>query len=84
MLNWQWLGVFLLMILTDMVWAVYIRRSAQGKAFSSALAAMVLLLSGGYVVVSYTADHWMLIPAALGSFVGTYITVRFDTRKERP
>lgn len=74
--------VFLMMMMTDMFWAIYLRRAAQGKPFMAASMASILLLLGGYVVIAYTEDRMMLIPAALGAFVGTYITVWWDKEKK--
>jgi hypothetical protein len=76
----KWIVVFVLMLVTDVVWTVYIRRVGQGHALQSAVMATALLAMGGFVVVSYTENHWMLIPACLGSFVGTYFTVRWEKR----
>jgi hypothetical protein len=73
---------FLALALTDVCWAVYVDRVKEHKAFSSALWAVALFISGGVAVISYTTNHWLLIPAGLGAFVGTYAGVWWNRRKE--
>lgn len=71
------------MIVVDILWVYYIRRSGQGKAAGAASFATLILLCGSFVTISYTSDHRMVIPAAIGSFIGTYLAVRLDTRHPR-
>ncbi|MFA6365497.1 MAG: hypothetical protein WCW78_03810 [Candidatus Paceibacterota bacterium] len=68
-------------VLSDMLWAFYIRRSNDGKALSAALFSSAIILSGGLVVVAYVENNWYLLPAALGAFIGTFISIQFDKRK---
>lgn len=79
----QILIVFLMMLATDILWTFYIRRTNEGRALQAATMSLFLMLIGGFVVVSYTENHWMLLPAAGGSFLGTYITVRWETRTKK-
>ena len=77
------IAAFLLTAFTEVLWVLWIRRTATGKAFSSAVFGSLLWLMGAGVVLSYVANKWMLIPAVLGSFVGGYITIKIDSRKKR-
>jgi hypothetical protein len=74
--------VFLGAGLTDVVWVLYIRRAGEGKAVSAGFLSMLIILFGAYITIEYVGNHWYLLPAVLGAFVGTYLTVVFDKRKK--
>lgn len=74
--------VFVAMAATDSLWAVYIRRTNEGRALAAGLLAAALLVLGGVVIVYYTADHKMLLVAGAGAFCGTFLTVKHDSRKK--
>ena len=73
--------VFLATAFENVLWAIYIRRTGQGAAFQSALLSMAILIIGGLVIKSYVDNIYFLIPSGLGAFVGHYITVKIDSRK---
>ena len=70
-----YLAVFTVAAANDVVWTRYIAAVGARKAAPAGMWAMGTLLLGAFGIVSYTADHWALIPAALGCFAGTYLTV---------
>ncbi len=71
------LGVFAAYVLVDGLYAYYtlavVKRSAIAAATTGA--AMHFLLALG--VISYIKNYYYIIPLALGSWLGTYIVVRF-------
>ena len=73
--------VFLGAGLADVVWALYIRRAGEGKAASAGFLAALIILFGAYITIEYVENHWYLIPAVVGAFVGTYITVVLDKKR---
>jgi hypothetical protein len=73
--------VFFSAVGLDALWALYIRRSSQGKALAAASCAAVLLGLGAFNAISYLDNHWMLVPAMSGAFVGTYGTLRWERRR---
>ena len=86
MLDINWLEVLLIFFATtfsDILWVFYIRRTGEGKALSAAFFSSILVLVGGLVIVAYVGNQWYLIPAALGAFVGTILTIKFDLREKR-
>jgi hypothetical protein len=70
------LYVFGAMLLTDYLWARYIKHTAKGEAVQSALHAMALLLCTALVTIAYVHDPRLIVPAVLGAGVGTYMGVR--------
>jgi|GEM_PF-1014745 len=79
---WKSVLVFLATVLSDTLWAMYIRRTNLGKALSASSLSAVIVLTAGVVAIEYVNNNWYLIPAALGAFVGTYITIKFDNRQK--
>ncbi len=73
--------VFALMVAVDFLWTIYIRRTNQGKAVQAAASSMCVMLFGGLVTISYIDNKWFLVPAALGCFLGTFLTVQLDHKR---
>jgi hypothetical protein len=77
MTTWQlWLLVFVIAACLDYVWSFYTRALVSKHALSGSLWAAVLAVLIGFNTIGYTENHWLLIPAASGSFVGTYLATR--------
>ena len=79
---WTMLIVFVAMIVVDFMWARYLVTATAGKAMQSALWSVGIILSNALVVIEYTASHWMILAAAAGSFVGTYVSVKYKKKEE--
>ena len=75
--------VFLAVVLSDVLWVLYIRRVNQGKALGSAIFGTIIWLFGAFVVINYLQDKRQIIFAILGSFIGTYLAVIYDSRKRK-
>jgi len=74
--------VFVCAVVLDALWALYIRRSAQGQALQASTYATVLLGLGAFNTLSFLDNRWMLIPAAAGAFLGTYVTVVWERSRK--
>lgn len=70
------------MIITDMCWTFYLFAVEQRKSIIASVWAMFIYLFGAFVVSTYITDRKLIIAAALGSFVGTYITIEYKKWKE--
>lgn len=68
--------VFLAMTALDFVWAFYTRAVARGHALKGALYASGIICLTGTAQIGYTHNPFLLIPAALGAFLGTYAALR--------
>ena len=79
------LFVFVGVAVLDVLWAWYIRHTASNNAWRASLAAVGLTVCGAFLTLEYVQNRWMLIPAALGAFVGTFIPLRwFRGNKTEP
>jgi len=84
MIEWiPYIVVFLVVFVIDVIWTLYIRALAQNKIiFAAVLSALVYSLSV-FSFVEITKDTYLLIPAAIGAFLGTYSTMRWDIKHEK-
>ena len=80
---WRALLIFLATAVSDILWVFYIRRTGEGKAIPAAIFSSFIVLLGGFVILNYVANGWYLFPAALGAFIGTIITIKFDLSKKK-
>lgn len=68
-------AAFLVALVVDWAWAVYILATAEKKPFrAGGLSAFIVLLAGTNTLL-YMHDKRTIAVAALGAFLGTYVTV---------
>ena len=65
----------------DAVWAKYITTAADGKAFAAATWGSLIVACGSFVTVQYVANKWMILPAIVGGFIGTYLMMKYGRHK---
>jgi len=73
---WPYVVVFLGMFFTDIIYTYYLGAVQDKRAFAASNWAVVVYLTTTLLVISYTIDHWLLIPAILGAWLGTYIGIK--------
>jgi hypothetical protein len=73
---WTWLVIFASMFALDFVWAFYMKAVQRSAAFSAASWAIAITVFNGAVQIGYIADHWLLVPAAAGAFIGTFFALK--------
>jgi hypothetical protein len=74
----HWLLIFTVSAIVDICWTKYLIATADRQLWRATAWSGAIVASGGVVVVGYTADHWLLIPAVLGAMVGTWLTIRSE------
>ena len=75
--------VFFAVFIMDMVWTLYTRALAKDKTIlASVLSALVYSISA-LSFVEIVKDVYLLVPAALGAFLGTYSTMKWDIKHEK-
>ena len=62
------------MLLVDFVWAISIKAISNDKMLVGALTASFLVVMNSLVTISYIKDPILIIPAALGAFVGVMLS----------
>lgn len=71
----KWLGVFLAVALADALWTGWMRSVAAHAPLAAGAYSAAIILTGAYVTLAYVQDRRYLLPAALGAFAGTYLSV---------
>jgi len=78
--------VFVGAFFVGVVYAVFIRRTSHAFDVVSALKASnfgsMLYASGAFVIISYTDNYWLLIPATIGDWVGNSCGTIYDIWKK--
>ncbi len=78
----QCLLVFVAMVIADVCWTYYFIKIEERKSLAAGVWGSALYVCGVFGVLSYTEDRTLIIPAVLGAFVGTYLTIEYKKRKE--
>ena len=63
------------MFISDYFWAKYISTVALTNSIAAANYGVAVVVLGAYVVVSYVEDKRLIVPAAIGAWLGTYYGV---------
>jgi len=72
----KWILVFTATVTADWLWAKWAIACRDHRAALSSVYSAGIVACGAFTVVEYTIDHWLIIPAAAGGALGTFIAVR--------
>lgn len=70
--------VFLVMLVTDYIWSEWMKSVAEKQAFKAGIFSVGTVLTGAFFIAAFIENPKYLIPACLGAFIGTYISVAID------
>ncbi len=79
---WKSILIFFATALSDLVWTMWILHTTSLNRWRSSAYSSAIILLGGLTVVSYVSDKRLLVPAAIGAFVGTFITLTAHQREQ--
>ena len=76
--NW-WVAIALLFgfILYDFLYAIYYIFVSRKMAFMAANTACALYIIGSVSTIAYLENYYYLIPIFIGSYIGTYVAVKY-------
>ena len=63
---------FFSIFLLDVVYTYYLRCVADNNVLGASFWSVACYLLGSVAVISYTTNHWLIIPAVAGAFCGTF------------
>ena len=69
----EYIITFFAIFFTDIFYTYYLMSVQNEQILKASLWATVVFLFACTAVINYTTNHWLLIPAALGAFSGTYV-----------
>ena len=75
--------VLIAMAAVDVCWTYYFIKIDERKELGAGIWAVILLLFSAFVTTNYVDDKSLIIAAALGSFLGTYYTIKHKKKKEK-
>lgn len=73
-----WIEIFFALVIIDVLYAIYTKQIQKDNPLYSSLLASSIYIINALVVLGFVHDPWLLIPSALGAFVGTYIGVKIN------
>lgn len=76
------IGLFVVSIALDAVYAAYTVAIIKSKAAQAATFSLLTYIFGAIGVVSYVENKIYLIPLASGAFIGTYLVVAIEARRQ--
>ena len=78
----QFILVVFALILADICWTMYFTETARKHATKAGVWSALIMLSGSYATVSFVHDKRFIVAAMIGSFIGTYATIKWIKRKD--
>lgn len=76
----QGAAVLVGMTILDFVWARYTAACAEKKAMLASLNASGIMILNGLVTIVYVNEPRMIVPAVVGAFIGTYLSIWMSNR----
>ena len=73
---------FFALLFTDIFYTYYLRSVQRQRVLNASCWSVVVYTIASVAVINYTTNHWLLIPAGLGAFCGTYIGMRIQNNNE--
>ena len=74
---WEYPAAFFAMFFTDVFNAYYIQAIQQTKALKASVWAAILYILYASALIGSAHNPYLLIPAVVGAFSGTYVGVRY-------
>jgi hypothetical protein len=74
--------ILLAMVVVDIVWTIYISSVAMKKPMLAGVASSISLVINSFVVVSFVDDYWYIVPAGIGTFIGTSVAGEYVRRRQ--
>jgi hypothetical protein len=72
------IAVFLATLVTDALWALYLIKVTERSPVLAASYGSLIHILTAFTVISYTKNSLYLIPLVIGSFIGTYLVVKYS------
>ena len=78
----QFLSVILITSIADVCWTMYMIEVGKKREIRAATWSSAIIALGGVTVISYTVNHWFILAAIFGSWIGTYWTVKREKNRK--
>lgn len=64
---------FFAVFFTDIFYTYYLKAVQEEQTMKASLWAVIVFIVACVAVINYTTNYWLLIPAGVGAFCGTYV-----------
>ena len=72
---------FFAVFFTDIFYTYYLKAVQEERVVGASIWAVVVFIVACIAVINYTTNYWLLIPAGVGAFCGTYVGMILRKRK---
>ena len=79
----DYLVTFSSIFLLDIVYTYYLRCVANDNVLGASFWSVACYILGSVAVISYTTNHWLIVPALAGAFCGTYAGMKLKKRQSQ-
>ena len=66
---------------TDIFYTYYLKAVQEERVIGASFWAVIVFIVACIAVINYTTNYWLLIPAGVGAFCGTYVGMILRKRK---
>jgi hypothetical protein len=72
----EYIVTFFAVFFTDIFYTYYLKAVQDEQVMRASMWAAVVFLIACVAVINYTTNYWLLVPAAVGAFCGTWVGMR--------
>ena len=77
----EYVITFFAVFFTDIFYTYYLKAVQEEQTVKASLWASIVFIVACVAVINYTTNYWLLIPAGVGAFCGTYVGMILRKRK---
>jgi len=77
----DYIVTFFAIFLLDVVYTYYLRCVADNNVLGASFWSVACYILGSVAVMNYTTNHWLVIPAIAGAFVGTFVGMKIKKKE---
>jgi uncharacterized membrane protein YfcA len=77
---WEYVFTFLALFVTDIFYTYYLKAVHNNQSIIASSWAVIVYITASVAVINYTTNHWLLIPAGLGAFCGTWVGMKIRNK----
>jgi hypothetical protein len=77
----EYVVTFFAVFFTDIFYTYYLKAVQEEHILKASLWAVIVFIVACVAVINYTTNYWLLIPAGVGAFCGTYVGMILRKRK---
>ena len=77
----SYLTTFIAVFVVDIIYTYYLKAVAENSGIKAGFWGAVCWLIGSIAGIEYTSDHWVLITACIGAFLGTWVGIKIRNKK---